>query len=629
MQYDVVQSSSRPDQVVRTPAQIKAIIDELALIRRHAERLEQDFADDLAKVDPRFRESATNLLHYMALRHVDIRPLQVRLASLGLSSLGRCERHVMASLKAVLGVLQTLATGASAELETTNLEFAQSSERLDKHAAEILGSAPSGRSARIIVTLAPETAMNQELVAGLMKNGMNVARINCGHDDEKTWSAMIDNVRTVSAATGNECKIVMDLAGPRLRTGPLAPGPKVLRLQPRRDALGRVISPKRMRIALEPPEAGVKGTVIPVTDKAILKAKTGDFLKFRDTRGKRRKLRVVGRDERGLRVECYKPAYIETGTKLTLNRHVKGNPVKVRVGELPATEQPILLHEDDQLILHKGTTPGQPAVIDSNGEVSVHAHVACTLPEVFRFVQVDEAVFLNDGKIKGNVESVTEDRIVIRVTHAKASGSRLRGSKGINFPDSELHIDGLSDKDREDLKFIAANADAVAFSFVRKPQDILDLYHELEQYRSTNLGIILKIETEQGFNNLARLLLTAMHGYPVGVMIARGDLAVECGWERLAEIQEEILWLCEAAHVPVIWATQVLEGKTKNGNPSRAEISDAAMSQRADGVMLNKGPHIIEAVRMLDDILRRMQHHQDRKTATLGKLAIADALDDG
>jgi pyruvate kinase len=115
-----------------------------------------------------------------------------------------------------------------------------------------------------------------------------------------------------------------------------------------------------------------------------------------------------------------------------------------------------------------------------------------------------------------------------------------------------------------------------------------------------------------------------MRQYPAGVMIARGDLAVECGWERLAEIQEEILWMCEAAQLPVIWATQVLERKTKKGRPSRAEITDAAMSQRADCVMLNKGPHILAAIKMLDNILRRMQDHQHKKTPKLGKLKITE-----
>jgi len=109
-------------------------------------------------------------------------------------------------------------------------------------------------------------------------------------------------------------------------------------------------------------------------------------------------------------------------------------------------------------------------------------------------------------------------------------------------------------------------------------------------------------------------------------MIARGDLAVECGYERLAEVQEEILWFCEAAHIPVIWATQVLEKLAKEGFPSRAEITDAAMSHRAECVMLNKGPHIVAAVRVLDDILRRMQAHQSKKRSMMRQLQLADCF---
>jgi pyruvate kinase len=106
-------------------------------------------------------------------------------------------------------------------------------------------------------------------------------------------------------------------------------------------------------------------------------------------------------------------------------------------------------------------------------------------------------------------------------------------------------------------------------------------------------------------------------------MIARGDLAVECGWERMAEVQEEILWLSEAAHVPVIWATQVLENLAKKGQPSRAEITDAAMAERAECVMLNKGPHLLKAIETLDDILDRMQAHQQKKTSMLRNLVVA------
>jgi pyruvate kinase len=106
-------------------------------------------------------------------------------------------------------------------------------------------------------------------------------------------------------------------------------------------------------------------------------------------------------------------------------------------------------------------------------------------------------------------------------------------------------------------------------------------------------------------------------------MIARGDLAVECGFERLAEVQEEILWMCEAAHVPAIWATQVLESLAKEGLPSRAEVTDAAMAHRAECVMLNKGPYIVDAVKALDDILRRMHGHQAKKQPMLRRLGLA------
>ena len=157
-------------------------------------------------------------------------------------------------------------------------------------------------------------------------------------------------------------------------------------------------------------------------------------------------------------------------------------------------------------------------------------------------------------------------------------------------------------------------------SFVKRPDDIEALQEELAAISADDLGLIVKIETRKAFKNLPRLLLTAMRSYPVAVMIARGDLAVEAGWERLAELQEEILWLCEAAQIPVIWATQVLERTAKTGQPSRAEISDAALSQRADCVMLNKGPHIIAAISMLDDILRRMQGHQYKKTPRMRRL---------
>jgi pyruvate kinase len=136
---------------------------------------------------------------------------------------------------------------------------------------------------------------------------------------------------------------------------------------------------------------------------------------------------------------------------------------------------------------------------------------------------------------------------------------------------------------------------------------------------------VLKIETQQAFGRLPSLLLTAMRHPPVAVMVARGDLGVEVGFERLSEVQEEILWLCEAAHIPVIWATQVLESLAKGGMPSRAEVTDAAMGSRAECVMLNKGPYIRQTLDFLCDVLNRMESHQEKKSSMLRKLSISDA----
>jgi pyruvate kinase len=287
---------------------------------------------------------------------------------------------------------------------------------------------------------------------------------------------------------------------------------------------------------------------------------------------------------------------------------------------LPRIEQPILLRPGDTLVLDREPIPGEPAREDAEGNVVEPAHIACRQPEVFDDIAVGDRVSLNDGKINGTVSARSDDSLTITISKAKPTGSRLRADRGINFPDSDIHLPGLTEVDQACLGFITANADAVSLSFVRRSSDVLALQQALAERDATALGLVIKIENRKAFRKLPKLLLTAMRHYPAAVMIARGDLAVEAGWERLAEIQEEILWLCEAAHVPVIWATQVLERTAKRGQPSRAEISDAALAQRADCVMLNKGPHIIAAIRMLDDILRRMQGHQYKKTPRLRPL---------
>lgn len=233
-------------------------------------------------------------------------------------------------------------------------------------------------------------------------------------------------------------------------------------------------------------------------------------------------------------------------------------------------------------------------------------------------------MLFDDGKIAGRVREKVDGEIVVNVERAAPDGTKLRAEKGINLPDTTLHIPALTASDRDDLEFVAAHADMVNCSFVRSPEDVADLIGELNRRGASDVGIVLKIETRAAFESLPQMLLEAMRWDAVGVMIARGDLAVEVGFGRLAEVQEEILWLCEAAHVPVIWATQVLDGLAKKGVPSRAEVTDAAMSRRAEGVMLNKGPYIVEAIEALTSILDRMGGHVEKKRSLLRPLTSFD-----
>ena len=604
---------------------VNTLMDQLELILQAAQELEARFAEELGLVHPDYYASAKNLIDYMAIRHVDIRELQDQLACLGLSSLGRAEKNVMASVRAVQNALGRISAEADYEFDAERRNFEQSDRRQKTHIEDILGPTPSSRDVRIMVTLPTEAADKYQLVCELINSGMDIARINCAHDDEATWMRMIDNIDRARNATGSNCRIFMDIAGPKLRTGNLLPGPGVLRVRPKRDSLGRVIAPRRIRFIPEGTQwSSKKSAAAPVPQQSIDYAGEGDVFLFKDTRGKRRKLRVVRKDEDGLDLECYKTAYIATGTRLKLVRQESGEKISFRVGKLPPIEEPILLNVGDTLVLHRDSTPGERAVVDADGTVVRPAHISCRQPEVFKFIAVGDSIHLNDGKIEGLVNIVSDDELGIEIRYAKETGSRLRGDKGINFPDSDIKLPALTDRDKANLGFVVNHADAVCLSFIRKPKDIIALQDELKKHSSNRLGIITKIETVKGFNDLPRLLLASMRHYPAAVMIDRGDLAVECGWERLAEIQEEILWMCEAAQLPVIWATEVLDRETRKGRPSRAEITDAAMSQRADCVMLNKGPYILAAIKMLANILRRMQEHQHKKTPKLRKLSISE-----
>jgi pyruvate kinase len=606
------------------PDSFQALISRLGEIRRSLIGLESELHKRESSVHPAYRKSAINLIHYLALRRQDIRTLQDELAALGLSSLGRTEAHVMSTLDAVLKALHHMA-GRKIEAPAPSgcPGFREGRSILAANTEALLGPAPEHRAVRIMVTMSTEAADDYSLVRDLVSHGMNCMRINCAHDTPEIWGRMINHLERARQELGLPCRILMDIAGPKLRTGPIEPGPQVVAWHPKRDSFGRVTEPARIWLTSAqpghptPPDADA---ALPVPAQWLDEVKPGERIHFKDARGKRRVLEVVGTGESGRWAQCSQTAYVIPGTVLLRVDVGSDARREAQVGDLPRREQGILLRKGDFLMLTAEPIVGKSASVDSDGRTLSPATISCTLPEIFPMVRAGEKVWFDDGKIGAVVREVEPGTLRIEITEAKASGDRLGVDKGINLPDTNINLPALTPKDLEDLEFIVRHADLVGMSFVRHERDIVQLQSRLRELGGGHLGIILKIETRQSFERLPNLMLTAMRQQPVGIMIARGDLAVECGYERLAEVQEEILWICEAAHLPVVWATQVLESLAKKGQASRAEITDAAMGERAECVMLNKGPHIVAAVSALDDILRRMQDHQSKKSSRLRPL---------
>ncbi len=447
-----------------------------------------------------FLPSAVNLAHYIALRRRDVRALQEGLMPLGLSSLGRCEGRVLPNLDAVIASLARILDADQDSLPITHpraAAFYRGNRLLRRQTEAVFGPTPGRRDVRIMVTLSAKEAREYDYVRRLVESGADVVRINCAHDTPEEWTAMADNARRAAFETGRTCRILIDLEGPRARTGRVA---------------------------------GVDANV---------RVGVGDAVRL-----------IAGRPERA---------------------------------------------------------PDPP-------------QIECSLPGAIRQLTAGAEVCIDEGRIRLVCEETSGDSALLRVTRVESKG-RIRSDKGLNFPDTELALDPLTAKDVADLEIVARLADIVGYSFVQTAADVAHLQEELaRQAPDRQLAIAAKIETALAVRNLPEIIVQGAGTQPLAVMIARGDLAVEIGFGRLAEIQEEILWLCEAAHIPVIWATHVLDSFVRKGSHSRAEMTDAAMAERAECVMLNKGPHVLDAVRVLDDVLGRMEAHQDKKTSRLRAL---------
>ena len=603
------------------------LIEQLANIRSEMLTLEKEFSQEISYVHSVHRDSARNLLHYMALRRHDLRQLQTKLASYGLSSLGRSESQVSANLDAVLKALCCIAQQPFDDFEYDFSQFASGKSLLHKNSAALLGPAPQGRTVRIMVTMPSEAASDYVMVRDLVKSGMNCMRINAAHDNEDMWAHMVENLRRAEREVGLQVKVLMDLPGPKLRTGPTESVPGVIKVQPKRDRLGNVIEPAKVWLTpTESPQAPTSdiNAVLTVPKDWLSYTEPGQRINFRDARGKARSFKVSMVVNESRLAESEQTSYVISETMLHVFKN--GHSKRCRIGEIPRLPQPIILKVGDVLHLLPTHDIGFAAPRDEHGCYLQPPSISITLPEIFSDVRTGEKIWFDDGKIGGVIRSADKNRITVEITKASPKGEKLNADKGINLPDTELQLPALTAEDIARLPFFARTADLIGYSFVRRPSDIHLLQAKLNKVDGASLGIVLKIETRKAFEKLPLLMLAAMRSACVGVMIARGDLAVECGYERTGELQEEIMWIAEAGHLPVIWATQVLENLAKKGKLSRAEITDAAMAERAECVMLNKGPYIVDAVKVLHDILHRMESHQAKKSALLRPLTIAANL---
>jgi pyruvate kinase len=582
--------------------------------------LELESSVDLKQFGSR-EASAANLLHYVALRRHDIRSLQEKLELMGISSLGRSEGHVLYNIDAVIRILQRLAHEPNViEPAVDGVSPVEGRKILRSNAEALFGQSEPGREVRMMATMPSEAAVDYALVRDMVAAGMDVMRINCAHDSEPAWLAMVENLRRAEKEVGRKCRVMMDIAGPKMRTGKLEPGPQVLRIRPDRDAYGRVTRPSEVFFSSD-------GGTIPATDDIpVLKVEsawlrtlqTSDVVTLEDSRGSVRSLHITVGKGRVIKATSRKTIYLSETTRLVIAK--RGREYSTLVANVPQLENPILLRKGDTLVITAAQTAGRPAYR------SEPARIPCTLPEALQFVKPGERIEFDDGKIGGAVRAASAEELRVEVTRAAPEGTKLREDKGINLPDTNLRLPPLTPKDVVDLRFITRHADMIGYSFVRTSEDLRALRTWLEKLGKPDMAMVIKVETARAFEQLPTLLLEAMRTRSSGVMIARGDLAVECGYERLAEVQEEILWMSEAAHMPTIWATQVLEGLTKIGVPSRAEVTDAAVGERSECVMLNKGPHLVEALLALNSILRRMQAHQVKKRSLMRRLNIASGF---
>lgn len=584
-------------------------IDEL-LAGMDAEQAQ--FEPAVAKVAPNHVFGARNLIDYAYLRRQDLREMQERLSDLGATRLSTAEPDVRSRLKAARNVLGAImGEGFSHPHAEVAGAFALADDVLDHHATTLLGAGAPEAHSRIMVTLPAEAAEDLDMVRGFVASGMQLARINCAHDSEEVWEKMIANVHRAAEEAGVEIKVSMDLAGPKIRTGAIVPGPQVARARVTRSETGAVLTPAKLWLRAEgvdsEPPADLPGRpALPINVKPdwLSELKVGSEVSFHDSRSSRRTFTVTQVSEEGVLAEGPQNAYVAEGTLL------EHDFLRTRATGIPPAEHRLRLYPGQRVILSAKVEASDP-----DAEV---IHIPFSLPEVLPAIKAGETVLFDDGRISAKVITPGAEEVELEITRAAANGTNLAANKGINLPDSDLPLPSLTELDLQHLKFVQAHADIAAISFIRNAADVANVIEAFGE--DTRCGLVLKIETTSAYENFRDVLLEGMRYPNLGVMIARGDLAVELGFKRMGEVPRFIANMAEAGHVPTILATQVLETMAKTGLPSRAEITDAAYALRAECVMLNKGPYITKAIEVLSYLSLKLGRSQRKNRMLLRKI---------
>lgn len=299
-------------------------------------------------------------------------------------------------------------------------------------------------------------------------------------------------------------------------------------------------------------------------------------------------------EEHGERIHSLRKAVEKTGIPAATLQDL-GGP-KIRIGTFKS--EPVLLKEDQTFTLTTKDIVGDETIVHVN------------YPLLPKETEKGHHIFLFDGRIKLEVLEIKGTDIICQVL----VGGELKNKRGVNLPHSNISMGSLTDKDCKDLEFGAEhNVDYVALSFVRKASDIEELREVLKKMKM-QAGIIAKIETPQAVANIDEIIKVAD-----GVMVARGDLAIEIPAEHVPMVQKSIIKKCNEAGKPVITATQMLESMIKNQIPTRAEVSDIANAiiDGTDAVMLSEettlGKYPIEATSVMSRIAHRVENDFLRK----------------